>query len=230
VRPADRQSLLILISVRKHNPFCRCAAASHVTAAKVISVMARSHASMSKFDRRLFSVGLFRAARCNMMRADHAHHLHAGDSRKVKADGVPAPPMPPKQRRMVGPLRPSLRGQLVPGDMVEVRQLARGCRGSWRLAKVKQVRVSVPMSVHTGHHRHAPQLTLAVKHRSSCIRVDLVRWPDRSRSHHRGSCSCPSCNLHPSLRSCSPRVERGVIPPSTILHQVAFRILKHLYH
>ncbi len=89
-----------------------------------------------------------RAARCNTICADHVHHRHAGDSRKEKADSVPAPPTPPKQRRMVGPLRPSPRGQLAPGDAVEVRQLARGCRGSWRLAAVKQVLVRVDVSVH----------------------------------------------------------------------------------
>ena len=50
-----------------------------------------------------------------------------------------APPTPPKNRRTVGPLRPSPRGQLAPGDAVEVRQLARGSRGSWRAATVKQV-------------------------------------------------------------------------------------------
>ena len=46
---------------------------------------------------------------------------------------------PPKNRRMVGALRSSPRGQLAPGDAVEVRQLARGSRGSWRPAIVKQV-------------------------------------------------------------------------------------------
>ena len=71
----------------------------------------------------------------------NVHHLHAGDSTKAKGDSVPAPPTPPRQRRMVGPLRPSARGQLGPGDAVEVRQLARGCRGSWRHAVVKQARV-----------------------------------------------------------------------------------------
>ena len=97
------------------------------------------------------SIGVCRAARCNMC-GDHVHHRHAGDSRKAKADSVPAPPTPPKQRRMVGPLRPSPRGQLAPGDAVEVRQLAQGSRGSWRLATVKQVHVR-------GQHkyRHYPR-------------------------------------------------------------------------
>ena len=66
---------------------------------------------------------------------------HTAEPAKAKGDAVPMPPTPPKQRRMVGPLRPSPHGQLAPGDAVEVRQLARGSRGSWRLATVKQARV-----------------------------------------------------------------------------------------
>lgn len=58
---------------------------------------------------------------------------------KVKAEPVPNPRTPPnKNQKLMGPLRPSATGQLRPGDVVEVRQLAPGFRGSWYLAKTLQ--------------------------------------------------------------------------------------------
>lgn len=60
---------------------------------------------------------------------------------KVKAEPIPTPRKPPvKNQKLVGPLNPTARGRLSPGDWVEVRQQAPGFRGSWYPAKTLQVR------------------------------------------------------------------------------------------